>query len=52
MGNLKYGILRDSSYLGSGRIVGKVSDYIIKGMEGERDSEIVAAYYFLIQKIV
>jgi hypothetical protein len=38
--------------LGSGRIIGKVNDFMIKGMEKRPDAEIVAAYHFLIKNLV
>lgn len=50
--NVKNGLVRDGSSLGGGRNIGKVSDFTIKGMERELDSEIVAAYHFLVKKII
>jgi hypothetical protein len=50
--NVKNGVVREGSSLGIGRTIGKVSDFTIKGMERELDAEIVAAYHFLIKKIV
>ena len=52
MGNVKDKVVRDGSTKGSGSIVGKVSDYTIKGMERERDDEIVAVYHFLVKKFL
>ena len=43
LGNLKDGIVREGRYVGFGKTVGEVSDYKIKGMEGERDSEMYTA---------
>jgi hypothetical protein len=37
---------------GAGSQIGKVSDFSIKGMERELDSEIVACYHFLVKKII
>jgi len=52
--NIKDGYLRagSSSSLGSGDKKGNVTDFAIKWMERELDAEIVAAYHFLIKKIV
>jgi hypothetical protein len=48
--NVKNGAVREGS--GSGRSIGKASSFAIKGMEKELDSTIVAAYHFLVKKIV
>lgn len=50
--NVKLGVIRDGSSSGAGRTIGKASDFSIKGMERELDAEIVAAYHFLVKKIV
>jgi hypothetical protein len=50
--NVKDGVVRDGSSLGFGKTIGKISDFTIKGMERELDAEIVAAYHFLVKKIV
>ena|SRR5690348_10719773 len=67
LGNATDGVVRDGSSKGSGRVllevkgdlvkssgrsVGKLSDFSIKGMERELDAEIVAVYHFLVKKIV
>ncbi|MFD2053736.1 hypothetical protein ACFSQT_11775 [Mesorhizobium calcicola] len=52
IGNIKDGIVRNGSSKGSGSTVGKVSDFTIKGIERERDDEIVAVYNFLIKKFL
>ena len=49
--NVKDGKVRKGSSTGTTPI-GKVQDFMIKGMERELDAEIVAAYHFLIKKIV
>jgi len=50
--NVKGDVVRNGSSLGSGNMIGKVGDYSIKGMERELDADIVAAYHFLVKKIV
>jgi len=52
--NLKDGVVRksSSSVRGTGSKIDKVDAFMIDGMERELDSEIVAAYHFLIKKIV
>lgn len=52
IGNVKDGIVRNGSGLGLGSIKGKVSNFSIKGMEREKDDEIVAAYHFLVKKFL
>jgi hypothetical protein len=52
IGNVKDGVVRNGSGKGSGSIVGKVSDFTIKGIERERDDEIVAVYHFLVKKFL
>ncbi|GHU14600.1 hypothetical protein FACS189441_4600 [Betaproteobacteria bacterium] len=47
---VKNGAVRAGS--SSGRNIGKVSSFAIKGMERELDVTIVAAYHFLVKKIV
>jgi len=50
--NVKGDYVRNGSSQGSGSQIGKVKDYNIKGMERELDEQIVAAYHFLIKKII
>lgn len=52
--NIKDGVVRASSnsYIGSGDKKGAVNDFKINGMERELDSEMIAAYHFLVKKIV
>ena len=52
MFNAKGGVVRNGSSIGSGSTIGKLKDFPIKGMERELDAEIVAAYHFLVKKIV
>lgn len=56
LGNVKDGVIRNGPSAGSGRgagmIVGKVSDFTIRGIERERDDEIVAVYHFLIKRFL
>lgn len=53
IGNVKDGIIRagNSASMGCGIQLGKVRDYMIKGMEREPEAEIVACYHFFIKKI-
>ncbi len=50
--NVKGGAVRNGSSLGGGIAIGKIADFTIRGMERESSDEIVAAYHFLINKIV
>jgi len=50
--NVKGDTVRNGSSLGSGNPIGKVKDFSIKGMERELDADIVAAYHFLVKRIV
>lgn len=52
--NIKDGYVRagTSSSPGNGDKKGAVNEFAIKGMERELDSEMVAAYHFLVKKIV
>lgn len=52
--NIKGGVVRagTSPYPGNGDQKGAVTDFSIKGMDRELDSEMVAAYHFLVKKIV
>ena len=50
--NVKNGEVRDGSSLGAGRAIGKVGAFAIKGMERELDEAMVAAFHFLVKKIV
>jgi len=52
MANFEDGVIREGSAKGFGSTIGKISDLTIEGMERELDAEIVAAYHFLIKKIV
>lgn len=52
MANYKGGIIRDGGSLGSGKALGNVKGGIIRGIERERDDEIVAVYHFLIKKFL
>ncbi|MER9330606.1 hypothetical protein [Mesorhizobium sp. M0488] len=45
-------MVRNGSSKGSGSIIRKVTDFTIKGIERERDDEIVAVYHFLIKKFL
>lgn len=50
--NVKGDIVKNGSSPGAGSTLGKIKDYNIKGMERELDEEIVAAFHFLVKKIV
>ena len=50
--NITDDYVRNGSSLGFGKTVGKVRDFTIKGMERELDAAMVAAYHFLVKKIV
>lgn len=50
--NVKGGAVRNGSSPGAGIAIGKIADFGIKGMEGELAEERVAAYHFLVEKIV
>jgi hypothetical protein len=50
--NVKGDVVKRGPSLGSGNTIGKVGDYSIKGMERELGADIVAAYHFLVKKIV
>jgi len=52
MANFKDGVIRNGSSISAGNPIGKVSNFTIKGMERELDAEIVAAYHFLVKKII
>ena len=52
LGNVKGGVVRDGQSAGFGNTKGKVSQYSIKGMEREDAAERVAAYHFLVKKIL
>ena len=48
--NFKDGVIRDGSSPGSGRTIGKVTDFVIKGMEGQSHEDIILAYHFVARK--
>jgi hypothetical protein len=50
--NVQDGVVRDGSYLGVGNELGRLDDFSIAGMERELDAAMVAAYHFLVKKIV
>ncbi|MDR3054962.1 MAG: hypothetical protein LBU53_06110 [Zoogloeaceae bacterium] len=50
--NVKNGTVREDNGWGRGRSIGKTSSFAIKGMERELDATIVAAYHFLVKKII
>jgi hypothetical protein len=50
--NFRDGVIKNGSSLGAGSTIGKVKDFTIKGMERELDAEIVAAYHFLVKKLI
>jgi len=50
--NVNGNVVKNGSSLGSGKTIGKVKDFNIRGMERELDAEIVAAYHFLLKKIL
>jgi hypothetical protein len=50
--NVKGDIVKNGSSLGAGRTIGKAIDFWIKGMERELEAEMVAAYHFLVKKII
>jgi len=50
--NVKSDAVRNGASLGGGTVIGKPAAFTIKGMERELDAEIVAAYHFLVKKII
>ena len=48
---MKNGYIYDGSSPGSGRKLGRVRDYYVKGGESLKDELVVAAYHFLIKNI-
>lgn len=54
IGSVKGGVVfkGSSSTAGSGTKLGRLPDYTAKGMERERDGEIVAAHHFLVKKFL
>ena len=50
--NVKGGAVRNGSSVGAGIALGKIADFGISGMETEPAEERVAAYHFLVDKIV
>lgn len=52
VGNIKEGkVYNGSSFPGSGNKIGTVDDFLINGIQREKDETIVAVYHFLIKKI-
>ena len=50
--NIRNGIVKKGSIVGGGNQIGKVNDFLIKGMEKEQEAEMVACYHFFVKKII